>query len=237
MPGSAASLLMLAAAVAAAAAATALPPLTDAGKLHPAWHLETLPQQGKPVTQYSAEAIDGRDTVRVLAQASYGNLVHTLAAPAPLHHLKWQWRMDQPNPGIDLTAKAGDDAAIKVCLSFDVSDERVPFVERQLLKLARSRSNLALPAATLCWVWAAHEAKGALIPNAFTRRVRYIVLRNTHDAVGAWVEESRDVAADFRRAFGDEVPDVPSVTAVIVGGDADNTGATSVAHISGLRAD
>ena len=103
------------------------------------------------------------------------------------------------------------------------------------LKLARSRSGQDLPAATLCWVWGAAEAKGALLPNAYSRRVRYIVLRNREDALATWFEESRDVAADFRRAFGDEAADVPPLTALIVAGDGDNTGGASVAHVSALR--
>jgi hypothetical protein len=44
------------------------------------------------------------------------------------------------------------------------------------------------------------------------------------------------VAADFLRAFGDEAREVPPVSAVAVAGDADNTGAHSVAFVAGLRA-
>ena len=142
--------------------------------------------------------------------------------------------MEQPNAGTDLRVKAGDDAAVKVCLSFDLPLDAVPFVERQLLRLARSRSGEALPAATLCWLWAGAEERGALLDNPYTRRVRVIVLRNQTDTPGAWLEESRDVAADFRRAFGDESATVPPLTAVIVSGDADNTGGRSVAFVSGL---
>ena len=108
-------------------------------------------------------------------------------------------------------------------------------MERQLLKLARARSGQDLPAATLCWVWGAAEAKGALLPNVYSRRVRFIVLRNREDALATWLEESRDVAADFRRAFGDESAEPPPVSALIVAGDGDNTGAASLAHVRGLR--
>ena len=66
------------------------------------------------------------------------------------------------------------------------------------------------------------------------RRVRTIVLRNGSDAPGHWQRESRDVAADFLRAFGDESATVPPLTAVIVAGDADNTGARSVTHVANL---
>ncbi|MBK8864674.1 MAG: DUF3047 domain-containing protein [Betaproteobacteria bacterium] len=142
--------------------------------------------------------------------------------------------MQQPNAAADLRSKSGDDTAVKVCLSFDLPMSAVPFVERQLLRLARSRTGENLPAATLCWVWAGTEAHGARLDNAYSRRVRTIVLRNGSDAPGRWHSESRDVAADFLRAFGDESATVPPLTAVIVAGDADNTGARSVAHVADL---
>ena len=242
MPGSVVSLgLALALPLAAAAAAIAgtaavtLAPMVQGGRIASPWHVVALPQQTKPVTQYSAEKVDGRDAVRVEVQASYGNLVHEWPAVAAPKQLRWAWRLQVPNPAVDLRVKAGDDAAVKVCMSFDMGLDRVPFMERQVLKLARSRSAQDLPAATLCWVWGAAEAKGALLPNAYSRRVRYIVLRNREDALATWFEESRDVAADFRRAFGDEAADVPPLTALIVAGDGDNTGGASVAHVSALR--
>ncbi len=240
MPGGAASLALAAGAAAAAAAvgtALSLSPVVQGGRIAAPWHVVTLPQQVKPVTQYSAEAVDGRDAVRIQVQGSYGNLVHELPAVQAPTQLHWAWRMQQPNRAVDLQSKTGDDAAVKVCMSFDLPLDRVPFMERQVLKLARSRTGQDLPAATLCWVWGAGEAKGALLPNAYSRRVRYIVLRNREDALSMWFEEGRDVAADFRRAFGDETSELPPVTALIVAGDGDNTGGTSVAHVSGLRTD
>lgn len=229
--------MAVAVAGAAAVAAAMLAPVAQGGRIAAPWRVVTLPQQSMPVTQYTAEFVDGRDALRVQVQASYGNLVHELPSVAAPKQLRWAWRIQQPNPAVDLRVKAGDDAAVKVCMSFDLALDRVPFMERQVLKIARSRSGQDLPAATLCWVWGAKEGKGALIPNAFSRRVRYIVLRNGSDALSTWFEEVRDVAADFNRAFGDEAADAPAVTALIVAGDGDNTGGASVAHVSGLRID
>jgi hypothetical protein len=241
MPGAVAErvLALSAAAVMAlagpAANAVTLPPLVDGpGGLGAGWRVATLPDQKPPVTRYAAEAVDGRPVLRIEAAASYGNLVRELPAVPPPRTLRWAWRLQQPNAATDLRRRSGDDAAVKVCLSFDLPLAAVPFVERQLLRLARSRSGEALPAATLCWVWAGAEERGALIDNAYTRRVRFIVLRNGTDAPGSWFEESRDVAADFLRAFDDESTTVPPLTAVIVAGDADNTGGRSVAHVAGL---
>ncbi len=239
MPGNGLRRTALAAVTFAAAAAStaAVAPLVEGAAIGPGWRVVNLPQQKIPATRYSVETVDGRQALRVHAQASYGNLVHDWPAGsvAP-QRLRWSWRVQQPNPATDLRNKAGDDLAVKVCMSFDLDMARVPFFERQVLHLARSRTGEALPAATLCWAWGGAEAQGALLPNAYSRRVRYIVLRTAQDAASTWFEESRDVAADFKRAFGDESAELPPVTALIVAGDADNTGGTSVAHVSGLRA-
>ncbi len=218
------------------ASAASLPPLTDGDRVGAAWHVATLPQQGsKPVTRFAAEVLDGLPALRVDADRSYGNLVFDLpAGPLPAR-LRWSWRLQRPNPAADLYRRSGDDVAAKVCVSFDLPLDRVPFTERQILRLVRASSGQALPAATVCYVWAGSEPRGALIANAYTRRVRYIVLRNASDGAGVWADESRDLAADFLRAFADESAQVPPLTAVVVGGDADNTGLHTVGHVSGLR--
>ena len=231
----------------AAAAADPWPPLVQGpgpgsgqgaqgeSRLGQGWRVVGWPDQRMPLTRYAAESVDGRPALRLDARASYGNLVYAAPAQAPPRTVTWAWRMQQPNPAADLRLKSGDDAAAKVCLGFDMPLDRVPFVERTLLRLARTRSADALPAATLCWVWGRAEAPGSVVENPYTRRVRSIVVRTAADPSGQWITETRDVAADFRRAFGDESPDTPALTAVIVAADADNTGASTVAHVADLR--
>jgi len=219
----------------AGAGGWALPPLVDeAAGLGNGWRVVTLPTQKPPITRYTAERVQGRQVLRVEADASYGNLAYAVPGVDAPRRLTWRWHVPQPNADVDLRHKAGDDSPAKVCLSFDLPMSAVPFVERQLLRLARSRTGENLPAATLCWVWAGTEPHGTRLDNAYTRRVRYIVLRNGQDAPGQWHSESRDVAADFLRAFGDESATVPPLTAVIVAGDADNTGGRSLAHVADL---
>ena len=229
----------LAAPAARAQQPPALPPLVVGSSLGAGWQVANLPEQKPPATRYGAEGVQGRKALRLEAQASYGNLLYGWpGGPVPAR-LQWAWRVAQPNPGTDLRGKPGDDVAAKVCLSFDLPLAQVPFGERTLLRLARSRTGQNLPAATLCWVWGGPEAAGSFIDNAFSRRVRYVVLRTAAEAGGGWFEENRDVAADFRRAFGDEwpasQPALPPLAAVLVGADADNTGGLSVAHIADLR--
>ena len=240
-------LLASALAVPSAAADPALPgDLLQGAHIGAGWRVITWPQQKVEATRYTVEAVEAANrpgasatasnmALRIEAQRSYGNLVHTLpAVPAP-QRLAWSWRVPQGNAAVVLNQKSGDDAPVKVCLGFDLPLARVPFMERQLLRLARSRSSEPLPAATLCWVWGGAEAVGTLQHNPYTSRVRSIVLRHHAQADGRWFDEDRDVAADFQRAFGDESTSLPPVIAFIVAGDADNTGGHSIAHLSGLR--
>ena len=229
------ALLIASAAASAALAQAQLPPLVAGKGLGAGWRVANLPEQKPPATRYSAETVGARAALRLDAQASYGNLLHAWPGGAAPARLQWAWRVEVPNPGTDLRGKPGDDVAAKVCLSFDLPLAQVPFGERTLLRLARSRTGQNLPAATLCWVWGGPEAAGSVIDNAFSRRVRYVVLRTAADANGTWFEETRDIAADFRRAFGDEAQTLPPLSAVLVGADADNTGGQSLAYLADLR--
>ncbi len=227
-----AAALALLPAMAGAQTASRLAPWEDTK----AWVAAPLPAQKLPPTRFEPVQVDGDTALRIRASGSYGNLVHAMSPPAvPAGRLRWRWRLDAAIDGADLRTKAGDDAALKVCALFDMPLDRVPFVERQLLRVARSVSGQELPAATVCYVWAPLASPGAVIPNAHSRRMRWIVLQGQGSGTGAWREESRDLAADFLRAFGDETTAVPPLAAVLVGADADNTGGSGGGIVQGLQ--
>ena len=207
---------------------------SDSATLGAGWQLLTLPKQKPPVTVFTADRTLGRPALRMEAAASYGHMAHPLTGAAPAT-ISWSWRVEKSSAAIDLRSKAGDDSPAKVCLSFDLPLSQVPFFERELLRIARRTTTVPLPAATLCWVWGHAEAAGSVVVNPYTQRVRSIVLRGQRDALGQWFDETRDVAADFRAAFGDESQAVPPVSAVLVGADTDNTGAQTLGYVAGLR--
>ncbi len=217
------------------AMAQSLPPLTDGDHFGPGWRVVTLPRQSKPATRFIPERIDGRAAVQLLAEGSYGNLVLNLPGIQAPERLRWSWRLQQPNPGTDLRVKSGDDVAAKVCLSFDLPLSQIGFGERQLLRMARAATGEPLPAATLCWAWGGREAVGSVVENPYSRRLRTVVLRNGDSPLMQWLAEDRDIAADFKRAFGDETDTVPTLVAAGIGADADDTGGRSVADIADLR--
>jgi hypothetical protein len=231
--------LLLAAAAAGAgfAADTVLGPLAGPGEAPgPTWRVVGLPGQTKPYTRFTTVTLDGERVLRVEATASYGNLVHDFTTPPAAWRLKWRWRLDVPNPQSDLTKREADDTPVKVCALFDLPLAAVPFVERQLLRVARLRAGEDLTAANVCYVWDARLAAGTVLENAFTRRLRFIVLRGPETPLHTWIEEQRDVRADFMRLFADESRgQLPPLVGIAVGADADNTRGHSVAHVADIE--
>ncbi len=232
MRGGAVSLLL---AWAGCAGAAPPPLLNEAGNIAEGWRVLGLPLQKAPLTQFSAAIIDGVPALRVESVKSYGNLVHRLEPPLPARTLRWRWRLDRGNPRADLTEKSGDDVALRVCLSFALPLAQVPFVERQLQRIAQASVGEPLPTATLCYIWDSRFVPGTLLPNVYSARVRYIVLRGPGDALAQWQHEQRDVAADFQRAFGDESHTLLPVDALMVGADSDNTQGSTLGAVAALR--
>ncbi len=164
--------------------------------------------------------------LRIDSNASASALVH--AVPAGLRSartLRWRWRVDGfPSPSA-FGSKQADDFAARVYVIFDYPLAKVPFGDRLAIRLARTIHG-DLPAAALVYVWHPSLAAGTLAPSPYTDRVRMIVGRRS-DAVGRWFDESRDLVADFRRAFGDEYgAGTAPVASIAVGADTDQSGGT-----------
>jgi hypothetical protein len=228
----------------APAFAQSLSPLVPAdGSAVNTWRFVGFPKSKAdiPATRFELADVQGERALKVSTRASYGTWVHDLPKVNP-GRLQWRWRLDQPLTGgkvvADIQTKAGDDAALKVCVMFDHPLDRVPFVERTVLRIARSVSGEDLPAATLCYVWDSVHPAGLQGANPYTQRVRFITLQGKGAPLAQWQSESRDVAADFAKLFADELPAgaaAPKVRAVLVGADSDNTGAESVGWVRDIQ--
>ena len=197
------------------------------------WRVVGLPGHTVALTEFQISPLDGATVLQVRAHKSYGTLSHTLPhrVPGPHTTLQWRWRLDQPLASPNLRSKDGDDAALKVCAMFDMPLDRLGFVERNVMRLARARSGEPLPAATLCYVWDPTLEPGTLLPNVYSARIRYLVLNGTLTPLHQWATHSRNLQQDFLRAFGDESPSVPPLIAIVVGADADNTLGASLAYV------
>jgi hypothetical protein len=197
------------------------------------WHFVGLPARyALPATLFDIAEIDGIKVLRVSANKAYGNMVHDWTGP--LESIKFRWRLDTPLLKANLKSRKTEDIALKVCLSFDLPAEQIPTGERTTFKLAQFFSRDKLPTATLCYVWAHAEAVGSEFASPYTGRVRYIVLNSGESLLKTWQEHQRDVKADYLKAFGTESQKIPSVTAIIVGADSDNTLDSSLGYVADI---
>lgn len=122
-------------------------------------------------------------------------------------YLHWSWRIEQGLAPGDEHSKEGDDYAARVYVVF-------------------SGGALFWRTRAINYVWSASQPEGSTWPNAFTRNAQMVAVETGTARRGEWVEERRDVAADFRRLFG-ELPRPADAVAIMT--DTDNAGGQAVA--------
>ena len=195
------------------------------------WQLLTL-RDTKP-TQFRLVEDAGVSVVRAHADASGGSLLRAIRWDTAGHpRLQWRWRIDRVVAQGDIHSKGGDDFTARLYVMFDYPSERLSFADRAKLTIARWIYGEEVPAAALCYVWDNHAAVGTRVWNAYTDRVRMIVLRNATSGVGDWADEQRDLVADYREAFGE----APSpVSGIAIAADTDQTGETVTAWFGDIR--
>ncbi len=196
------------------------------------WRVQQLDERIAP-TQYALKTWDGVDAVEAVAERSMALLGRPLEVDLEATpHLCWLWRVDAPLATADMRTKAGDDYAARVYVSFRVAPEALGFGTRAKLALARSIYGEQVPDAALNYVWDNRQQVGTLMPNAYTDRTRMLVLRSGAEHAGGWVVERRDVAEDFKRAFGD----LPAqLSGIAMASDTDNTGERARAGFAEFR--
>jgi Protein of unknown function (DUF3047) len=201
--------------------------------LPPPWRVVGFPGGKKPVPIMDIATPDGERVLRVASDKSYGSATHDLqpVVLGPGSTLRWRWRLDQPLLLTDLKRRDGDDSPIKICAMFDMSTDKLGLIERNILNIARGRTPEFVPAAMLCYLWDHQLPVGTKMTNAFTHRMRFIVMDSGEKQLGQWVKHERDLAADFIQAFGHETDVMPPLVGILVGADADNTQSTSLAYV------
>jgi hypothetical protein len=190
------------------------------GELPAGWRRYVL---GKPehLTEYSLVSVEGRTVLKAEANASVSALVFPVRAdPLQTPWLIWSWRVDNLLQKGDILTKEGDDYPARVYVLFDYDVAKLPFGERTKIRLARLVYGDPIPVAALCYVWDNKQAPGFTTWSAYTGRLRMIVTDSGAAHLRQWRRVQRNVAEDFRQAFGEEAP---AITAVIVAADTDNT--------------
>jgi hypothetical protein len=194
--------------------------------LPPGWRPWLLSAFKRP-TRYRMVHHEGRTVVRADAQSSASGLVHPLALdPGASPLLSWQWKVDQLIAGADNTQQHLEDAPVRLVVSFDGDNTRLSVQERLFFDNIRLLTGQQLPYATLMYIWENRAPRDTVIPNRHTSRIRMIVAESGTDRLGRWQTFTRNVAEDFRRAFGEAPGKIIGVGLMT---DTDNTGSEATA--------
>lgn len=192
----------------------------DAHLLRQGWQQVRLP--GKRPTDYRWVADkDGAGAVHARAQASASMLRRALRRDgASLREVEFAW-MSQALPADgDVSDADHADASARVVLAFDGDPRRLSAKNRMLFDLAHSLTGEAPPFATLMYVWDVRAPVDRVVIHPRTDRIRKIVVDSGPDELRRWREHRRDLAADFRLAFGEEPGALNSIALMT---DSDNT--------------
>jgi len=173
-------------------------------------------------TQYTLVRENGQTILKAQAESAMSGLLHVIRVDVQRYPLmRWRWKIEAPLKTSNMRTRAGDDYAARLYVMFDYPSDKLPFGTRAGIKLAESLYGQKIPTAALNYVWDNRQPIGTIQPNTYTDRARMIVVRSGGERAGQWVTETRDLAADFRAAFGEEPP---AVVAVALATDTDNTG-------------
>lgn len=168
-------------------------------------------------------------TVSLRGEGALG-VVHR-DAPPDLRRLAWRWRVAAAPATARHHVRGADDRAVAVHVWFDDGDDAADDRYGPLLRM------LGYPRVThaLTYVWGGDRAVETVIVSPYHARGRLIVLRRDGAPLNTWLEETRDVAADARAAFGAAAPRTPPRW-LAVSTDGDDTGVATAADVAALRA-
>jgi hypothetical protein len=179
-------------------------------------------------TRYELVRDEGVTVVAAAADASASGWIFRLdVATESVPILRWRWKAEKLPADGDTRIKRGDDAVARVYVTFRLPPERVTLPQRLLDETARALYGEAPPHASLMYVWDTRAPAGTRMANPYTSRVHNVVVESGSARLGRWLSYERDLAADYRAAFGE---DLPRLAGVAIMTDADNTGGTAAAR-------
>jgi hypothetical protein len=207
-------LLFTAATLLLAGCASAPPAATDFR-----WHAVPLP--GKAATRYEPVLKDGRLAVLAVSDRSASLWRRRVEPPqATPGEVRFSWWAQSLLERASVADVDREDATARVVFGFGGDYARLSSRTRMSFDLAEARTGARPPYATLMYVWDATAPVGTVIVNPRSDRIRKIVVDSGPEGLRRWRDHQRDLAADFRRAFGEEPGPLQSVALMT---DSDNT--------------
>jgi hypothetical protein len=175
----------------------------------------------KKNTAYRLESYQGKTVLSADADTSASGLAVKLR-PRQANNLwlKWEWKALSAIPKADNTDLYNDDAPLRIMVAFDGDKSKLSLREKLNFEMAHLINGQELPYATLMYIWSGKSPVNMIINNGHTTRIKMIVVDSGWENLGDWHKHQRDLAADYKLAYG-EAPG--KIIGVGVMTDSDNT--------------
>jgi len=163
----------------------------------------------KGETQYRLQTVEGMTVLAANSNAAGSGLFKEQVVDLKkTPFLNWSWRIEKRLLGLDEQSKAGDDYAARV---YVVIKGGLAFWQTKAIN----------------YVWAGNTKKDTVWPNAFAgNQAMMMALRGPEAPLNTWQTEKRDITADFKSLFDE---DITAIDAVAIMTDTDNSGGQAAA--------
>jgi hypothetical protein len=183
------------------------------------WQPLALP--GKSATRYEWSQKEGRRAVMASSEGSASIWRRRLAPAAPrAGEVSFSWWVQDLVPAADVSVADQADAPARVMFGFGGDIASLPMRTRMMFELAQALTGEQPPYATLVYVWDSRLPVGSVVTHARSDRIRKIVVDSGPGELRRWRDHRRDLAADYRLAFGEEPGPLLSIALMT---DSDNT--------------
>jgi Protein of unknown function (DUF3047) len=210
--------LCAAALLAGCASAPIAPPPSAEG-----WQAMHLP--GKTATRYSWTEKDGRPALEAASDRSASIWRKRLQPSLELvGEVSFSWWAQGLIANASVADVDREDAVARVIFGFSGDTDKLPLRTRMKFDLAQALTGEQPPYATLMYVWDSQLPVGTVVINPRSDRIRKIVVDSGPAELRRWRDHRRDLAADFRLAFGEEPGPLVSMAVMT---DSDNSRASA----------
>ncbi len=192
------------------------------------WEPLTFPKI-KAHSTYTLVKEGGETVLKAESRASASALVYRRTFNIyDYPHIRWRWKVTQLSDRGNPKEKAGDDYPIRIYVMFQYDPDKATLGDRLIYGATKAIYSKYPPHSTLNYVWTGYSLLERVIVSPYTEKARIVILEQGKQRVGQWVEESVNVLADYRQAFG---KDPPPIAGLAVMSDTDNTGESAVAYL------
>jgi hypothetical protein len=184
-------------------------------------------------TVYQVVLEDGAPALKARSESAASALRRKIAVdPAKSPALEWSWKVAHALGKADLTRKDGDDCAARVMILYRYDPAKASFLQRAKFESAKAMHGEYPPSAMLVYAWTGEQKGDEPVTSPYSDRVKVFPVERGASRAGTWVSERRNHLQDYRRAFGEEPPEIEAVAFMV---DTDNTGSEATAWLRELK--